>query len=173
MARIQKMKMSFDILEGRPSPVALPLCYRKLPAGLPDTSDLNPARDGCGLIWYAPLVTMKPSLVRQYVDFVQSVCGKHHIEPLITLTSVSDRCFDSTVPIIFDPKNPQEVIQAKACFQELLWEGRKLGFFPYRANIDMMSDLVDVDKTFWAMQKTIKDAIDPDGIIAPGRYSST
>lgn len=170
--RIQKMKLSFDILEGRPNQIALPLCYRKMPLGLPDTSELNPARDGCGLIWYAPLVPMKPETVRTYVDFVNQVCVKHRIEPLITLTTLSDRCFDSTVPILFNPQNPTEVAQAKACFAELLEEGRKLGFFPYRANIDMMGDLVNVDKTFWAMQKTIKDAIDPQGIIAPRRYSA-
>lgn len=172
LMRISKMRMSFDVLEGRPTHLALPLSYRKLPTGLPDTSDLNPARDGCGIIWYAPLVPMKPSIVRQYVDFVHAVCRKHYIEPLITLTSLSDRCFDSTVPILFDPKNPIEVVQAKDCFKELLIEGRKLGFYPYRAGIDMMDDFVNIDKPFWSMQKTLKDAIDPGGIIAPGRYSS-
>ncbi len=172
LIRIEKLKMYFDILEGRPNQVALNLCYRKVPQNLPEGSaELNPARDGCGLFWYAPLVPMKPELVRTYVDFVEAVCQKHHIEPLITLTGFSDRCFDSTIPIIFDPKNPKEVSQAKDCLEELFTKGRELGFYPYRVNIDMMKDLVNPSQPFWAMQKALKNAIDPKGIIAPGRYS--
>jgi len=174
LMRIQKIKMTFDVLEGRPSQIALPLCYRKLPQGAPkDVGNalLNPAKDGCGIMWYAPLVPMKTEIVRQYVDFVHDVCRKHYIEPLITLTSLSDRCFDSTVPILFDPKNSKEVSQAKACLQELFSEGQKLGFYPYRASIDMMDQVVSADQTFWMMQKKLKDAVDPHGIIAPGRYS--
>ncbi|MCB9772678.1 MAG: FAD-binding oxidoreductase [Candidatus Omnitrophica bacterium] len=170
--RIQKMKMTFDILEGTPSQVAMPLCYRKLPNGLPKTTDLNPARDGCGLFWYAPLVPMIPATVRQYVEFVHTVCAKHLIEPLITLTSVSDRCFDSTVPIIFDPQNAEDTLRAKNCFNELLKEGIALGFHPYRTGVDHMQEIIKSDQPFWIMQKAIKQAIDPKNIIAPGRYSA-
>lgn len=173
LMRIKKMQMTFDILEGRPSQIALPLCYRKLPQGAPKDASLllNPAKDGCGIMWYAPLVPMKTDIVRQYVDFVHEVCKKHYIEPLITLTSLSDRCFDSTVPILFDAKNPKEVAQAKACLNELFNEGQKLGFYPYRASIDMMDQVVSADQTFWKLQKKLKDAVDPQGIVAPGRYS--
>ncbi len=173
LTRIEKMKSSFDILEGIPNTVALPLSYRKLPAGAPQTNDFDPARDGCGLLWYAPLVPMKPQIVRKYVEFVHQICAKHQIEPLITLTSVSDRCFDSTVPIIFDPQNSEDATRAKTCYAELLKEGILLGFHPYRSSIDQMKDLVNLDHPFWAMQKTLKQALDPKGIIAPGRYSAT
>jgi 4-cresol dehydrogenase (hydroxylating) len=173
LMRIEKMKSSFDILEGIPSKIALPLSYRKLPSGAPQTEDFNPSRDGCGLLWYAPLVPMKPEIVRLYVEFVHRVCAKHQIEPLITLTSVSDRCFDSTVPILFDPKNAEDTARAKSCFEELFKDGIALGFHPYRTGVDQMKNLVNTDHPFWAMQKTLKQALDPKGIIAPGRYSST
>ena len=41
-----------------------------------------------------PLVPMKPGTVRSFVDTVRSVCPRHGIEPLITLTS--KRCCQSS-----------------------------------------------------------------------------
>ncbi len=172
MKRIQGMKLLFDIVEGRPTFATLPLSYRKLPKGVDiHSTDLNPARDQCGLLWYAPLIPMRPQVVREFVNFVYRVCDKYKIEPLITLTSLSSRCFDSTVPILFDPANSEETARAKGCFNELFKEGNSLGFYPYRVGVDNMKDLVNPEKSFWAMQGMIKKAIDPKGIIAPGRYS--
>lgn len=172
LTRVEKMKMSFDILEGIPSYVAMPLCYRKLAEGMPDNASNNPAKDGCGIMWYAPLVPMKPGIVRDFVNFIHRTCVKHQIEPLITLTSVSDRCFDSTIPIVYDPKNPEDMARAHNCYNELLKEGMALGFHPYRTGVDQMNLFIDPSKPFWAMQKTLKEALDPKGIIAPGRYSA-
>ncbi len=170
--QFQKMLIPLDLSEGRPNGGALALCYRQLRRGVPeDISNLNPARDGCGLFWYAPLVPMKAALVRKFITFVEATCEKYRIEPLITLSSVSEKCFDSTVPILFDPSNSDQTERAKACFQELLEGGRQLGVYPYRAGIDMMKDLVDEKQPFWAVQRLIKKALDPKGIMSPGRYS--
>lgn len=173
MTRVEKMHLLFDVVEGRPTAATLPLCYRKLPEGVDySSSDLNPARDGCGLIWYAPLVPMKPTIVRTYVNFVEKICNKYRMEPLITLTSLSSRCFDSTVPILFDPRDKDETTRAQNCFNELFQEGWSLGFYPYRLSVDKMKEIIDPSQPFWNVQNLLKKAIDPQGIIAPGRYST-
>lgn len=131
---------------------------------------MNPARDGCGVIWYSPLVPAKPEVVRAYVGMVRSVCIEHGIEPLITLTSLSHRCFDSTIPILSDPQNADETARAKRCYRALFAAGKEQGWIPYRYGIDHMDLIVDADTTFWRTVAAIKTALDPNGIISPGRY---
>ena len=120
---------------------------------------------------YSPLVLMTPAAIRNYVAMVGEVCTVHGIEPLITLTSLTDRCFDSTVPLLFDRADAQEMARANACFDALYEAGQGQGFVPYRLGINAMTRVTSVPSTFWNLVATIKSTVDPDGIIAPGRYA--
>jgi 4-cresol dehydrogenase (hydroxylating) len=170
---VSVLDRSLQLVAGAPSEIALPLAYWKS-GTRPDPdggSPMNPARDGCGLIWYSPLVPMVPGTVRTYVDRVEGVCTAHGIEPLITLTSLSSRCFDSTVPLLFDPSDASEVQRAHACFRELFEAGRRLGCLPYRSGIHSMPLFTGQDTPFWRTVRGLKSVLDPHGILAPGRYS--
>jgi 4-cresol dehydrogenase (hydroxylating) len=168
---VSTIDASLQLIAGYPSQIALPLAYWRSPAAPLLGRDLDPARDGCGLIWYPPLVPMKPERVRCFVDMVKEICGSHRIEPLITLTSLSDRCFDSSIPLLFARDDAEQAARAKACYRALLEAGQKEGFLPYRFGIDAMGWLTQSGGVFWDVVSKIKTAIDPNGIIAPGRYS--
>ena len=73
-----------------------------------------------GLIWYSPIVPMRPETVRRYLDFLVPTMRKYALEPLVTLTSLSERCFDSSVPLIFDRGSEAAKRRARACYMELL-----------------------------------------------------
>ena len=163
------LNKTMQLFAGEPSVVALPLAYWRSGTMPNDGTPMNPAQDGCGLIWYSPLLPMKPALVRQYVEMVKTICIKHQIEPLITLTSISDRCWDSTIPILFDRQNPEEVTRAQACYHELLETGRHYGFVPYRLGVQSM-DLPARENAVPNILHSFKQAIDPNNIISPGRY---
>ena len=49
-------------------------------------------------------------------------------EPLITLTSLSDRCFDSSVPLLFDGRSSADNERAQRCFDMLFDEGSDIPF---------------------------------------------
>jgi FAD/FMN-containing dehydrogenase len=161
---------AMQLVVGKPSRVALPLAYWRTAGFLLGDRELNPARDGCGLIWYSPLVPMASASVRRYVTMVHEVCSRHGIEPLITLTSLSDRCFDSSVPLLFDRSDANATRRAHACYLALLEAGKNAGFLPYRIGIQAMDWLVRPGLPYWDLIATIKSAIDPQGIISPGRY---
>ncbi|HMV13207.1 MAG TPA: FAD-binding oxidoreductase [Nitrosomonas sp.] len=169
--KLMMLERSMQLVSGWPNQTALPLCY-----WLMNDSDvrqevfLNPARDGCGLIWYSPLVLMKPDSVMQYINMVTSVMQKHGLEPLVTLTSVTNACFDSTVPLLFDRTSSQGQKSAENCYWELLETGKKLGFVPYRFGIHAMSWLTADETPYWQTVRKIKRSLDPDNIISPGRY---
>jgi len=173
--RAGALDRALRLMAGEPSETALPLAYWKSaacpdPAPGPGTG-LDPARDGCGLIWYPPLVPMKPQSVARYVELVGDVCAAHGIEPLITLTSLSDHCFDSSVPLLFDRRDAHETARAQACYRALLEAGRREGFIPYRLAIHGMDHVIRPGTPFWDMVAAIKSAVDPEQIIAPGRYA--
>lgn len=167
---VDALDSSMNIFSGRPAEVALQLPYWKTPERQPSDRALDPARDGCGLIWYAPLVPMKAAQVRTFVKIVRSVCHEHGLEPLITLTSQSPRCFDATVPLLFRLDDAEETARAQACYEALFRAGQAEGFLPYRMNVQSMH-LAVKNNPFWVLAGRLKEAVDPGGIIAPGRYS--
>ena len=58
--QLEKLSAGMEVMQGKPSQVALPLAYWRNPRVRPDKARLmNPAKDGCGLLWYAPLVPAK------------------------------------------------------------------------------------------------------------------
>jgi 4-cresol dehydrogenase (hydroxylating) len=168
---VSTLDASLGLMEGTPSEIALPLAYWKSGVKPQDGLRKNPARDGCGLIWYAPLVPMKAACVRTYVELVRRICTEHGMDPLITLTSLSNRCFDSTVPLLYNKENPEEAARAEACFYALFNAGKAEGFVPYRLGVHAMHLATDSTAPTWNLVNQFKTAIDPDHILAPGRYS--
>ncbi|MCJ8321773.1 MAG: FAD-binding protein [Colwellia sp.] len=176
LSLVKKQLASFErgkeIMLGRPNKMALKLAYwRHKDAKKIKPEDLSPAKDGCGLLWYAPLVTMNPTVMRKYVEFIRATCPKYNIEPLVTFTNLKHDCVDSTIPIIFDLSNPQAVEDAHNCLKDLVLNGLKLGFVPYRLNIDQQQWLLDANSPFWQTTNKIKLALDPNQILNIGRYN--
>lgn len=159
----------YHILGGRPTRLALNLCYLKNPE---QKKTFDPDKDNCGLIWYSPLVEMNYKSVSDYISFIRSTSKKYKMEPLITLTSLNHMIFDSTIPILFSKDDlNNETLNAHNCYNELLRIGREKGFFPYRMGVAHMEELTKMAPKFFDIQGLIKKALDPKNIIAPGRYS--
>jgi 4-cresol dehydrogenase (hydroxylating) flavoprotein subunit len=160
---------SLELVSGRPNETALPLVYWR--GANPQTGPLkNPGRDGCGLIWYAPLVPMRPADLRAYVRMVKEIAPRYGLEPLITLTTVSDKLFDSTVPLLFDRSDIKAVEAANACYKELINTGRSKGWFPYRVGVDSMANLVALQSDSKNFHHRLRKDLDPHDLLAPGRY---
>jgi len=161
-----------EIMLGKPNKVALKLAYwRHKEAEKFTKESLSPAQDGCGLLWYAPLVTMKAEKMREFVNFVRETCPKFNIEPFITFTNLRHDCVDSTIPIVFDLSNPVAVKDAHDCLKELVTKGLQRGFVPYRLNIDQQQWLLNKDNDFWKTVEQLKSTLDGNNILSQGRYN--
>jgi hypothetical protein len=170
---VKRAQMASDLLEilsGRPKETALRLAYWKSASAPPEDRPMNPVRDGCGIIWFAPLVPMRAADARTYVSLVNEICPTFGIDPLITLTTVSEQCFDSTVPILY--AGPAEAERAHACYDALFEACHEHGYLPYRMNLRSMSRYTDAPNSpYWDTVHQLKAALDPDNLIAPGRYA--
>jgi len=171
-AQLDSFNKGKDIMLGKPNKVALKLAYwRHKDAENFDKNALSPGEDGCGLLWYAPLVTMKANKMREFVEFIRQTCPKFNIEPFITFTNLKHDCVDSTIPIVFDLSNRQAVQDAHSCLKTLVEEGLKKGFVPYRLNVDQQQWLLNKDSDFWLTVNQLKSSLDPHNILSQGRYN--
>jgi 4-cresol dehydrogenase (hydroxylating) len=170
-AQIKSLQEGADIMLGKPNQVALPLAYWRNPRINPDKSkQLNPAKDGCGLLWYAPLIPMKKASIETFIQFVRKTCAKHGIEPLITFTNLRHDCIDATVPIVFNLEDKDACETAHNCLDELISGGREFGFIPYRLNTGQQKKL-NYTPVFWQTARLLKEALDPNSVLNPERYS--
>nr|WP_242533163.1 FAD-binding oxidoreductase [Niveibacterium umoris] len=169
-ASLATLAKSLDLIQGIPNETALPLAYWLSGRRPPPGTQLHPSRDGCGLLWYAPLVAMNPELVNDYTLWVTGRMKAFGIEPLITLTTISSSIFDSTVPILFDRANEAAARNAGNCLQALMEEGRQRGYTPYRLGIDALPWLLGHGGSSLQFVSDLKRHLDPENILAPSRY---
>ena len=169
---VDRLEGAIGIVEGRPSRFALPLAYSES-GRVPRGQEMNPAHDGCGLYWYAPIVPFRAGAVDQFLRFAERICGRHDLLAPITLTTLSPRCYASTIPLLFDRSDPRAEARATRCFEELFEEGLALGFVPYRMGAPFMERLVAHGAPFGSAIETLKQALDPHLVLAPGRYSAS
>lgn len=160
-------------VEGVPITAFLKIAYAlESSSRLLDTS-AHPARDGQGILWYAPLVPFTPQSVRRYREIMGEVLARHEFDPLLAVTSRSSRVLSATIPLLFDPSRPEDVRRAKACYRDLVQSGLRQGWPPYRLGVDYMDLIGHQEGSEQAeLHRHLKTALDPNGIIAPGRYSA-
>ena len=169
-ALVDRLQAALNIVDGMPSTFALPLAYAKS-GNVIDKTDLNPARDGCGLFWYAPIVPLRCGVVGEFIEFAERACRRHGMEAAMTLTTLSARCYASTIPLLFDRQDPDAERRARMCFEDLYEQGLALGFVPYRIGSQFMQALARHGAGVGPIVQTVKSALDPNRVLAPGRYS--
>jgi len=169
-ARLGSLAAGIEIMKGKPNEIAKSLCYWRtpLPSQLPAIKD--PAKDKCGLLWYAPLIPMSPRSVINFAEHVRSICRKHDIDPLITFTNLRYDLIDSTVPILFNQDCEESVKNAHACLDELVSAGIQKGYIPYRLNINQQLNWFDGSLESDQMMQSIYNVFDTHGINQVGRY---
>jgi hypothetical protein len=155
-----------QIVRGEPRALELRLVYQHVPIRADGLKD--PIKEGVGVIWYAPIIPLKESLIAKMIETIQTTLRAYGFPEAISLTTVNDRCAMGVIPIIY--KRPEDKDNAHRCFETLLGEGKKAGCYPYRLNIAAMEMLPQEGPSFWHLAKTIKAAVDPYRLFSPGRY---
>jgi len=130
----------------------------------------HPDRDRCGLIWCAPVAPTTGEHARNMVNIIEQTVAKYGFEPLISMSMINERSLDNVISIIYDRDIEGQDELAQQCHQELLTRFSQDGYFPYRLSIDAMNILQQTEPSYLVLQAKIKQALDPNNILAPGRY---
>jgi 4-cresol dehydrogenase (hydroxylating) flavoprotein subunit len=126
-------------------------------------------RGGGGSMWFAPVSTAMGSETLKQMELAKAILGKHGLD-YVGEFIVGWRDMHHIIDVLFDKTNPAEVKAANACFQELLGEFSNAGYGTYRTNTAFMDQ---VAATYGPVQQSvfrkIKKALDPNGILSPGK----
>ncbi len=170
-SKVSSLSDAIDLLEGRPNPNFLQLAYA-LSAPTTMTKNSHPAKEHCGVLWYAPLLPAQAMAITAFLQQeATEILHRHGFDALLAVALRNANIFTSTIPILFDKTDASAVIRAKACYRALVEAGLKRGYPPYRLGIDYMDLLHDLqinaESGTWMQLKRV---FDPNGILAPGRY---
>ena len=159
----------FGLMKGIPTDAPMASAYWRKKTEAP--TDADPDRDRCGLIWYAPVAPAEGNCVEEMTEVSERTLLEHGFEPMISLTLITERSVAAVISIAYDRDVPGEDARAMACFRDLETRLTGRGFYPYRLGIQSMglSDADPVRRNFLA---AIRKALDPNGVLAPGRYIS-
>lgn len=108
--------------------------------------------------------------VRALLDLVRSALAAHGFPPLFSLRFTNGRAVVLVMRIAFDRKDEERRGAARACKQAVLDAAIAAGYPPARVPSDAMNRLDPHGDNYWRLVRRIKCAMDPENILAPGRY---
>ncbi|HVK54663.1 MAG TPA: FAD-binding oxidoreductase [Burkholderiales bacterium] len=125
----------------------------------------------CGLLFISPALPMDGEFVADVAKGMSNVGRKFGHELYMTLNIETENSLVAVVNLLFERTDAFAVENAKRCATSLHTYIKSRGLEVYRARADMMSDVVDPASEYWQAVRDLKSALDPDNIIAPGRYN--
>lgn len=172
--RLGRTLDSFDelhgLLHGRPTTAFFQgTLWRS--RGEPVTADRHdPLDHGVGLIWLGPVLPMRGRSARELLERVEPIFARHRFDPCVTISLITERALVAVMNISFDRSSAEETARARRCYRELLASALEAGFPPYRLGSRSFDLLETEGDTFWEVVGALKDTLDPQGILARGRY---
>lgn len=139
-----------------------------LPPGFPQRAD--PAQDNCGMLWISPVLPMRGADVLALHAMVEPLFAAHGFDMFVTFSMINERSLGAVLTIAYDKEDADEVMRAKECYQAVFDSVMDAGYVPYRVGNQSMAQLDPHGDVYWKTVARIKAALDPAGIIAPGRY---
>ncbi|SHG75026.1 FAD-binding oxidoreductase [Massilia sp. CF038] len=162
----------FAMNRGMPNGRFLAGAYWRRRGGLPPAfpQRANPAQDNCGLLWVSPILPMRGAEMLALHALVAPLFQQYGFDLFVTFSMINERTLGGVITIAFDQDDPAEVARAQACYQALFDCVMRAGYIPYRVGNQSMAQLDPHGDVYWQTVARIKQALDPDMLIAPGRY---
>lgn len=166
---IELAKPVLGLMRGVPTGQQLPSAYWR--KRRPAPADPDPDRDNCGLLWYAPLLPAEGTHVQRATELLSHAMLEAGFEPSISVTLITSRTASCVVSLNYDREIPGEDDRAQACYNDLVAKCESAGYIPYRLGISSMARGA-VESPAGQFLRELKEVIDPNGILAPGRYEN-
>jgi 4-cresol dehydrogenase (hydroxylating) flavoprotein subunit len=166
---LMAMEPFVGLTRGVPSDAALNSVYAPV-KGSAKAGVTNPDESTAGLLYCLPVIPFHGEAATHAVGIARGVGARYDLAPFITLNSMNAKCLEGVINIAFNRGDPKEKERAHACIDEMHADLMGAGYIPYRVSIEHMGHVVRADDPFWRALREVKAALDPNGIIAPGRY---
>jgi 4-cresol dehydrogenase (hydroxylating) len=128
-----------------------------------------------GQVGFSPISPLRSADALELRDLLRSGIEGAGLDYMAAFLPVSARSFAHITLVIFDTKDEAQARAAYDVSKKLVVEAAKKGFGEYRAHLDFMDLAAEQyswnDHAYMRFCERIKDALDPDGILAPGKQA--
>ncbi len=131
----------------------------------------DPDHSDSGVLFCLPIIPASGKTVLDVVRDTHDTFARHGFEAAITVNLMDTKAMEGVVSLGFDRRDAAQAERARACIQEMEARYMEQGYPPYRVGINSMHRVVHEDDPFWRTVRDLKKALDPNNIIAPGRYN--
>lgn len=143
------------------------LNYRSAaPGGEEKNIDAHPL----GFYYLLPVAPLDGDHARRLMEATLAAGRARGFSPGITFNLLNDRVLEGVISVVFEKSNAAQTALAGDFCDHLLAEFPKIGAAPYRTHIDHYAKAFRPSTEAEAFWRKIKDALDPDRILSPGRY---
>ncbi len=162
----------FAMNRGIPNGKFLAGAYWRRRGGLPATfpAHANPAQDNCGMLWVSPILPMRGADLLAVHALAAPVFRQHGFDLFVTFSMINERALGGVITVAYDKDDVEETARARLCYRDVFALLMNAGYIPYRVGNQSMADLDPHGDVYWRTVAQIKRALDPQGVIAPGRY---
>jgi 4-cresol dehydrogenase (hydroxylating) len=150
------------------------LAPEKIQAGIPTMQLIERTPPELGHIGFSPIVPLTGTHVRRVVDLIRTRLAEVGINYSGGIFAINERSCLAVTGIQFDINDSERVRTAFDVSKRMVRELGGMGYGEYRAHLDFMDLASDQysfnDHAYRRFCERIKDAVDPNGILSPGRH---
>ncbi|EUC32826.1 vanillyl alcohol oxidase [Bipolaris zeicola 26-R-13] len=121
---------------------------------------------------YSPIIPSNGKEILSWVKTAKGVCEKHGFD-LFCDFFMHERHVIFVNMLTFDKLNVGQLEAVQHIFDDLFEQGKNKGYSNYRSHVDYMDRVASLydfnNHAYRRFVETIKDAVDPNGILSPGK----
>ena len=158
------------IEKGYPSDYFVKHAYMKRRGPKPADHDINPARDHCGGIWAGIVVSLEGKEVQRVVEHCRTLAARKKLDINFALMVAGPRSVIVLTSLFYDKTDADETARVLALYNEIAETTQAQGYQQYRTSTAYMDRIFSNAPEFKDLACRIKGLLDPQNILAPGKY---
>lgn len=143
-------------------------------SGVPEIRELDWLnwKKNAGHLFFAPICPTRREDARKILDIVTRIHKEYDFD-LFPTYCIANREMHLIVNIVYDRGSEEDKRKAVAAIRKMIDECAKAGYGEYRTHILLADQVAHTygwnNQAMLKFHETIKDSLDPKGILAPGR----
>jgi 4-cresol dehydrogenase (hydroxylating) len=146
----------------------------KIQAGIPTMQLIEQTPPNLGHVGFSPIIPLVGTEVRRVVELIRGRLAEQGINYSGGIFVINERSALAVTGIQFDVDDAERVATVFAVVRRMVAELGSMGYGEYRAHLDFMDLASDQyrfnDHAYRRFVTKLKDAVDPNGVLSPGRH---